>query len=151
VVSRPDRHPIDDATEIVDRVLDLIGPPPSPPADPVETWRATFAASGQSAPAQLRQMTAQASELTRLLLETRQALAASQADLTRVEAERDALAVLKIELKVEAATWRAAAVRHLTSLGEVAKALATANYQNRILTAENEAAVRRLTEKEGLQ
>jgi hypothetical protein len=54
-----------------------------------ESWRATL---GASTSAQLRQMTDEASELTRLLLETRQALAASQADLSRVEAElHDAL------------------------------------------------------------
>jgi hypothetical protein len=47
-----------------------------------ETWRAAL---GQSTSAQLRQ--------------TQAALAASQADLTRVEAERDAMALLNAELK----------------------------------------------------
>jgi peptidoglycan hydrolase CwlO-like protein len=142
VVSRPDRHPIDDATEIVDRVLDLIGPPPSPPADPVETWRATFATLGQSTSAQLRQMTAQASELTRLLLKARQDLAASQADLTAMEAKYD-------EASNEARVMRKAAAEYLSALSKTEADLATARFQNRILTAENEAALRRLNEKEG--
>jgi hypothetical protein len=107
MVSRPDRHPIDDATEIVDRVLDLIGPPPSAPADPTETWRATFAASGQYTSAQLR--------------ETQKALAASQADLTAAKAEN--------------ADWRAAAERYLEAQEQLARELATARYRNRILTA----------------
>jgi hypothetical protein len=52
-------------------------------SDPsTETWRAAL---GQSTSAQLRQ--------------TQAALAASQEDLTRVEAERDALALLNAELK----------------------------------------------------
>jgi hypothetical protein len=52
-------------------------------SDPsTETWRATL---GASTSAQLRQ--------------TQAALAASQADLSRVEAERDALALLNAELK----------------------------------------------------
>jgi hypothetical protein len=101
-------------------------------ADPsTETWRAAL---GQSSSAQLRQMTAQASELTRLLLQTRQDLAASQADLTAAQAEN--------------ADWRATAERYLAAQEELARELATARYQNRILTAENEAALRRLNETE---
>jgi outer membrane protein TolC len=93
-------------------------------SDPsTETWRAAL---GQSTSAQLRQ--------------TQAALAASQADLTRVErerndlagelhilknsesaalaaveAERDALALLNAELKAEAAHWRAANEKEGTS------------------------------------
>lgn len=88
-----------------------------------ETWRATFAASGQ-----LRQT--------------------QQADLTAMQAERDALAVLNAELKAEAKDWRERAARHLTALGETTRALATVNFRNRILTAELDAALRRLNETE---
>ena len=113
-------------------------------SDPsTEIWRATL---GQSTSAQLRRRTAEVCELTAVLLETRQALAASQADLTRMESERDALAVLNAELKAEAVHWRESAVRHLTALDETARALAAAHHRNRILTAENEAALRRLNE-----
>jgi hypothetical protein len=63
------RHPIDDATEIVDRVLNLVGPPP---ADPTETWRAAL---DQSTSAQLR--------------DSQRALYASQQDLTAMQAQRD--------------------------------------------------------------
>jgi hypothetical protein len=76
------------------------------------------AALGQSTSAQLRQ--------------TQAALAASQADLTAAKAEN--------------ADWRATAERYLAAQEELARELATARYQNRILTAENEAALRRLNE-----
>lgn len=56
--------------------------------------------------------------------------------LEAVKRERDALAVLNAELKAEAAHWRAVAERHLTQLGEVARALGTARYQNQLLSAE---------------
>jgi peptidoglycan hydrolase CwlO-like protein len=109
-------------------------------SDPsVETWRATLS---QSTSAQLRQMTAQASELTRLLLETRQDLAASQADLTAMEAKYD-------EASNEARVMRKAAAEYLSALSKTEADLATARYQNRLLTAENQAALRRLNEKEG--
>jgi hypothetical protein len=78
------------------------------------------AALGQSTSAQLRQ--------------TQRDLAASQADLTAAEAEN--------------ADWRATAERYLEAQEQLARELATARYQNRILTAENEAALRRLNEKE---
>jgi len=114
-------------------------------ADPsVETWRATL---GQSTSAQLRRRTAEVCELTAVLLETRQSLAASQADLTRVEAKCDALAVLNAELRAEAANWREIAERYLARTDEQGHALAAANHRNRILTAENEAALRRLNEQ----
>lgn len=105
------------------------------------------------------------------LQRTQAALAASQADLTRVEAafalaeemrqktvaERDwARQVVDMlrkneeiraqvirdrnaerdGLKAEAAHWRATADRYLTHLGEVGKDLATARYQNQLLSAE---------------
>jgi hypothetical protein len=76
---------------------------------------------GQSTSAKLRQ--------------TQAALAASQADLTAAKAEN--------------ADWRAIAERSLAAQEQLARELATARYQNRILTAENEAALRRLNEKEG--
>jgi hypothetical protein len=101
-------------------------------ADPsTETWRAAL---GQSTSAQLRQ--------------TQAALHASQQDLTAMQARHDAWAVLNAELKAEATHWRAIAWRHLARLDETARALATANHRNRILTAENEAALRALNEKE---
>jgi hypothetical protein len=81
------------------------------------------AALSQSTSAQLRQ--------------TQRDLAASQADLTAAKAEN--------------ADWRATAERSLAAQEQLARELATARYQNRILTAENQAAVRALTEKEGLQ
>jgi hypothetical protein len=85
-----------------------------------EAWRDTFAAAGASTSARLRDAIAEVNELTRVLLETRQALIASQADLTRAEAdtanaisacaeavaEREALAVLNAELKAEATALR---------------------------------------------
>ena len=118
-------------------------------ADPsVETWRATL---GQSTSAQLRRRTAEVCELTAVLLETRQSLAASQADLTRVESERDALAVLNAELRAEAANWREIAERYLARTDEQGHALAAANHRNRILTAKNEAALRRLNEQRSWQ
>ena len=118
-------------------------------ADPsTETWRATL---GQSTSAQLRRRTAEVCELTAVLLETRKSLAASQADLTRVEAKRDALAVLNAELKAEAANWREIAERYLARTDEQGHALSAANRRNRILTAENEAALRRLNEQRSWQ
>ena len=118
-------------------------------ADPsVETWRATL---GQSTSAQLRRRTAEVCELTAVLLETRQSLAASQADLTRVEAKCDALAVLNAELRAEAANWREIAERYLARTDEQGHALSAANRRNRILTAENEAALRRLNEQRSWQ
>ena len=118
-------------------------------SDPsVETWRATL---GQSTSAQLRRRTAEVCELTAVLLETRKSLAASQADLTRVEAERDALAVLNAELKAEAANWREIAERYLARTDGQGHALSAANRRNRILTAENEAALRRLNEQRSWQ
>lgn len=71
------------------------GPAPGAPTrDPsTETWRETV---GLSTSAQLRQTQREAAELTELLLQARQeiirthrSLAASQQDLTSVEAERD--------------------------------------------------------------
>ena len=94
--------------------------------DPTETWRATFATKES----------AEVSELTRLLLESRQAFAASQADLTRAEAETR--------------EWRRTAERHLRSLGDSANALASARYENRVMSAELASALRRLNEKEEL-
>lgn len=118
-------------------------------SDPsTETWRATL---GQSTSAQLRRRTAEVCELTAVLLETRQSLAASQADLTRVEAKCDALAVLNAELRAEAAHWREVAERYLARTDEQGHALAAANRRNRILTAENEATLRRLNEQRSWQ
>ena len=118
-------------------------------SDPsVETWRATL---GQSTSAQLRRRTAEVCELTALLLETRQSLAASRAGLTRVESERDALAVLNAELRAEAANWREVAERYLARTNEQGHALSAANRRNRILTAENEAALRQLDEQPSWQ
>jgi cell division protein FtsB len=97
----------------------------------VGTWRAAL---GQSTSAQLRQ--------------TQRDLAASQADLTAMQAERDALAVLNAKLKAEATEMRGQAEHWLTKLRETAYDLAKANHRNRILTAENEAALRALNEKE---
>jgi chromosome segregation ATPase len=126
-------------------------------ADPsTETWRATFAASGQSQSARLRRAEQERDEAvsktervrgfwqecSRHRDEIQKALAASQADLTAMEAERDRLAVLNAELKADAE-------RYLSTLTEVARDLATARYQNRILTAENEAALHRLNEMRG--
>lgn len=95
--------------------------------DPTDTWRATFAGSGQSTSAQLRQAQA--------------ALAASQADLTAMQARYE-------EARHEAKEWRATANRYLTHLGEVGRDLASARYQNRRLTAELDSALGRLNEKE---
>jgi hypothetical protein len=103
-------------------------------ADPTEAWRAAL---GQSTSAQLRQ--------------TQRDLAASQADLTRVQTKLDALTVLNAELKAEAANWREVAERYIARTDEQARALAAANHRNRILAAENEAALRRLNEQRDWQ
>ena len=92
----------------------------------VESWRATLGPF----PIKLR--------------ETQASLAASQTDLTAALAERN-------EARTEAREWRATAERYLAAQEQLARELATARYQNRILTAENEAALRRLNEKEGLR
>jgi septal ring factor EnvC (AmiA/AmiB activator) len=125
--------------------------------DPTETWRAAL---GQSTSAQLRQtqrdLAASQEDLSSVeaerdrfrenyvrvaaqLDEASDCLARIEVERDDARAERDALAVLKIELTVEAATWRAAAERYLTSRDKAAEALATANYQNQLLTAEKEA------------
>jgi hypothetical protein len=111
VVSRPDRHPIDDATEIVDRVLDLIGPPPSAPADPTETLARTTVTNSCGHRVHLGQAPR----------DPEAALAASQEDLTAAKAEN--------------ADWRATAERYLEAQEQLARELATARYRNRILTA----------------
>jgi hypothetical protein len=82
------------------------------------------------------------------LRQTQADLAASQQDLTLMEAERDALAVLNAELKAEAREWRAQADHWLTKARETGHELAQANHRNRILAAENAAALRALGEKE---
>lgn len=121
-------------------------------ADPsTDTWHETM---GLSTAKQLR--------------ETQTALAASQQDLTHVErqlreaqAERlvaearlhdalgdvDALTLLNAELKAEAADFRAANERNLERLDRTQREVARANHRNRILAAENEAALRRLNEQ----
>jgi len=104
-----------------------------------ETWRATFAAREVTNSWDTASTSAQ-------LRETQAALAASQADLTAMQADRDALAVLNAELKDEAAEMRRQAQNWLAKLEETARALATANHRNRVLAAENEAALRRLNE-----
>jgi predicted nucleic acid-binding Zn-ribbon protein len=134
-----DSSGINDATAIVDEVLNRLGPPPS---DPTETWRAAL---GQSTSAQLRQ--------------TQAALAASQADLTRMEAElHDALrrAADLEQVREELRIARFGNERDLADIQDLTserdalvKALATANHQNRLLTAELGSALRRLNDKEG--
>ena len=105
-----------------------------------ETWRATFAAREVTNSWDTAFTSAQ-------LRETQAALAASQADLTAMQTDRDALAVLNAELRAEAANWREVAERYLARTDEQGHALAAANHRNRILTAENEAALRRLNEQ----
>jgi hypothetical protein len=53
------------------------------------------------------------------------------------------------EASNEARVMRKAAAEYLSALSKTEADLATARFQNRILTAENEAALRRLNEKEG--
>lgn len=125
-------------------------------ADPsTDTWHETM---GLSTSAQLRH--------------TQTALSASQADLTHVErqlreaeAERlvaearlhdalndcDALRLLWDEAANEARVMRKAAEQYLEALAKTEADLATARYQNRRLTAENEAALRRLNEQRDWQ
>lgn len=95
--------------------------------DPTDTWRATFAGSGQSTSAQLRQAQA--------------ALAASQADLTAMQQQRD-------EARAEAREMRKQAEHWLTRLRDTARELVTVRQQNRRLTAELGSALGRLNEKE---
>ena len=140
-------------------------------ADPsTETWRATFAASGQFTSAQLRsaelEIEGVREELTRqdatnedlratLAMRTR-ALAASQADLTAMQAERDVLAVLNAELRAEAKEWRAIAERYLIQrddalhdLAHAKFALSTAKTRLDHWKEQAESALHRLSELEG--
>lgn len=132
---------IDDATEAVNNALNRIGPPliigrsSQDLTDPTETWRASFAASGQSTSAQLRQ--------------TQEALAASQADLTAMQAQRDEfrdnyirdaarldqasddLARIEIERDdacAEAREWRAIAEQYLSQRDDALHDLAHAKF-----------------------
>lgn len=100
--------------------------------DPTETWRATFAIDGQSASAQLRETQTNFDDTLADLLATQKALAASQANLTRAEAETR--------------EWRRTAERHLRGLGDSANALASARYENRVMSAELASALGRLNE-----
>jgi len=59
--------------------------------------------------------------------------------------------VLNAELRAEAANWREIAERYLARTDEQGHALAAANHRNRILTAKNEAALRRLNEQRSWQ
>lgn len=77
-----------------------------------ETWRAAL---GQSTSAQLRQ--------------TQAALHASQQDLTAMQAERDAIAVLNAELKAEAKEWRATAEQYLSQRDDALHDLAHARFR----------------------
>jgi uncharacterized protein YPO0396 len=135
-----------------------------------EDWRAALLGladrKGQSTSAQLRltqqALAASQADLTHVERQLREAEAecvslanrldvfveASEWQCTELQAKHDALAVLNVELKAEAAYWRATAARHLANLDETARALATANHDNRILAAENAAALRQLNEKE---
>lgn len=134
-------------------------------ADPsTETWRATFAASGQSTSAQLRRAEEERDdavskaermrgfwqECSRHRDEIKKALAASQADLSTMQQQRDEAREMYAEASNEARVMRKAAEQYLEALAKTEADLATARYQNRRLTAENEAALRRLNEKEGL-
>lgn len=100
-------------------------------ADPAtETWRATFAVRGESTSAQLR--------------EAQAALAASQQDLSAMQAQRD-------EARAEAKEWRATADLYLTRLEALARDLWAANHKNRRLTAELDSALGRLNEQRSWQ
>jgi len=107
--------------------------------DPTETRRAAFAAA-PSTTDQLRHLTAEASDLTQALLETRQALAASQADLTTMQEQRD-------ETRAVARDIRAAAERNQERLDCTRRELAKADLENRRLAAELGSALRRLNEQ----
>jgi hypothetical protein len=148
-------------------------PPYAGRRDPTDTWHETM---GLSTARQLSraydELAAARAEIAgrdATLLTLQKGLHASQADLTSMEAkrdqaiengtawqleydracaERDALAVLNAELKAEAFEMRAAAERAVEREQYARRELATANRQNRILTAENEAALRRLNETE---
>jgi hypothetical protein len=120
---------IDDATEAVNDALNRLGPPPSM--------------------RDLTDPTAQLRETQTDFEDTLADLLATQKALTAMEAQRDRLAVLNAELKAEAGRWREMAERHLANLDETARALSTANQRNRVLVAENEAALRRLNEMRG--
>jgi uncharacterized protein YPO0396 len=105
--------------------------------DPTETWRATFAIDGRSTSAQLRETQTNFDDTLADLLATQKALAASQANLTRAEAETR--------------EWRRTAERHLRSLGDSANALASARYENRVMSAELASALGRLNEQRSWQ
>ena len=94
--------------------------------NPTDTWRATFAASGISTSERLSQ--------------TQEALAASQADLTAMQARYE-------EASAEAADWRKQADHWLTKLRDTARDLAAANYANRRLKAELDSALGRLNQQ----
>jgi chromosome segregation ATPase len=99
------------------------------------------------------------SEWRTALRQTQAALAASQADLTRMEAElHDALrrAADLEQVREELRIARFGNERDLADIQDLtserdalAEALATANHQNRLLTADLGSALRRLNEKEG--
>jgi hypothetical protein len=103
-------------------------------SDPsTETWRAAL---GQSTSAQLRQ--------------TQAALAKSQADLTSKYATIVELLAIIDAFQVESGADRnACSATGIEAVRRMREDLAAANHRNRILTAENEAALRALNEKEG--
>lgn len=140
----PFSEAVEASTGAFDEVLNRLGPPP---ADPTETWRATFAASGQSTSAQLATARAEAAELTRELLLAREALGEVQTDLNLMRADREALLLRNAELTAETADWRAQAQHWLTKSRDTADDLARANLENQRLNAELDSALRRLNEQ----
>ncbi len=103
-------------------------------ADPSTTeWRAALAHSTVTNSWDTASTAAQ-------LREAQAALAASQADLTAMQQRYE-------EARAEAREMRAQADHWLTKLRETAAELAAARHRNRILTAENESALRRLNEQ----
>lgn len=86
--------------------------------DPTDTWRATFAASGQSTSAQLRQ---------------------TQAELTAMREQRD-------EARIEAHAFRAQADHYCATAERLARGLHDARRETQRLQAELGSALRRLNE-----
>lgn len=110
--------------------------------DPTVTWRATFAASGQSTSAQLREVQA-------ALAASQADLAASQADLTAMQAERDQfrsnyvrdaarlddleadlvnMEIARDDARAEAKEWRAIAEQYLSQRDDALHDLAHAKF-----------------------
>jgi hypothetical protein len=120
-------------------------------SDPTEIWRAAmndFAKSVDEAFNQLGPPPALGQSTSAQLRQTQAALHASQQDLTAMQAERGrpGRAQRRAEGRGHRDAQAGRALAHQAP-GD-AYDLAKANHRNRILTAENEAALRALNEKE---